>query len=82
VRSFGSIYVNGIEFNTDNASFSVNNLEATQDDLAIGMVVRVSGVSDRSNATGNAHSVTYDSLIEGLVNSNDITSNNTLSNMN
>ncbi|MES9993718.1 MAG: DUF5666 domain-containing protein [Candidatus Thiodiazotropha sp.] len=82
VTSFGSIYVNGIEFNTDNASFTVNNIDATQNDLAIGMVVRISGSSDSENATGEAESVTYDSLIEGVVNSNDIASNNTLTVMN
>ncbi len=78
VTNFGSIFVNGIEFNTDNASYTVNNTEASQDDLAIGMVVRISGSSDASNATGTALSVTYDSLIEGVVNSNDITTNGTL----
>ncbi|MES9848282.1 MAG: hypothetical protein ABW145_07830, partial [Candidatus Thiodiazotropha sp.] len=78
VTSFGSIFVNGIEFNTDDASFTVNNMAATQDDLAIGMVVNISGSSDASNASGIADSVSYDSLIEGVVSSNDITNNNTL----
>ncbi|MEW8029077.1 MAG: DUF5666 domain-containing protein [Candidatus Thiodiazotropha sp.] len=82
VTSFGSIFVNGIEFNTDSASFTVNNLAATQDDLAIGMVVRISGNSDSSTATGSADSVSYDSLIEGVVTSNDIAGNNTLVVMN
>lgn len=78
VTSFGSVFVNGIEFNTDSASFTVNDLTGSQDDLAIGMVVRISGSSDTTNATGTADSITYDSLIEGVVNSNDITLNNTL----
>ncbi|MES9817844.1 MAG: DUF5666 domain-containing protein [Candidatus Thiodiazotropha sp.] len=78
VTSFGSIFVNGIEFNTDDASFTVNNMAATQDDLAIGMVVSISGSSDASRASGIADSVSYDSLIEGVVSSNDITNNNTL----
>lgn len=78
VTNFGSIFVNGIEFSTDSARFTVNNLDGTQDDLAIGMVVRISGSSDTANATGEAVSVTYDSLIEGLVTRNDITSSNTL----
>ncbi|MES9970861.1 MAG: DUF5666 domain-containing protein [Candidatus Thiodiazotropha sp.] len=78
VTNFGSVFVNGIEFNTDSASFTVNDLAGSQDDLAIGMVVRISGTSDSTNATGTADSITYDSLIEGVVNSNDITLNNTL----
>ncbi|MES9944784.1 MAG: DUF5666 domain-containing protein [Candidatus Thiodiazotropha sp.] len=78
VTSFGSVFVNGIEFNTDSASFTVNDLTGSQDDLAIGMVVRISGSSDTTNLTGTADSITYDSLIEGVINSNDITLNNTL----
>ncbi|MES9823294.1 MAG: DUF5666 domain-containing protein [Candidatus Thiodiazotropha endolucinida] len=78
VTSFGSIFVNGIEFNTDDASFTVNNMAATQDDLAIGMVVSISGSSDASNTSGIADTVSYDSLIEGVVSSNDIANNNTL----
>lgn len=78
VTNFGSIFVNGIEFNTDNASYKVNNLDASQDDLAIGMVVRISGSSDPANATGSAESVTYDSLIEGVVNSNSVATDNSL----
>jgi cytoskeletal protein CcmA (bactofilin family) len=78
VTGFGSIFVNGIEYDTDNASFTVNNTEGSQGDLAIGMVVRINGRSDQSSATGEAESVEYDSLIEGIIDSNDIATNNTL----
>ncbi|MCU7891913.1 MAG: hypothetical protein KZQ78_10005 [Candidatus Thiodiazotropha sp. (ex Ustalcina ferruginea)] len=73
VTGFGSIFVNGIEFETDNASFTVNDVNGTQSDIAIGMVVRINGSSDQTTATGSAESVEYDSLIEGLIQSNDIT---------
>jgi hypothetical protein len=82
VTNFGSIFVNGIEFNTDNANFIVNDLEATQSDLAIGMVVSINGDSDASNATGNAVYITYDSLIEGVVTGNNITNTGALEVMN
>lgn len=78
VTGFGSIFVNGIEFETDNASFTVNDVNGTQSDIAIGMVVRINGSSDQTTATGSADSVEYDSLIEGLIQNNDIASNNTL----
>ncbi|MCU7906736.1 MAG: hypothetical protein KZQ76_13005 [Candidatus Thiodiazotropha sp. (ex Epidulcina cf. delphinae)] len=78
ISSFGSIFVNGIEFNTDKASFSVNNANGTQDDLAIGMVVRINGTSDQASGAGEAESVEYDSLIEGVIDSNEITFDNTL----
>lgn len=76
VTGFGSVFVNGTEFNTDDASFTVNDLAATESDLAVGMVVRISGASNSS--TGTAESITYDSLIQGLLNSNDIALSNTL----
>ncbi|MCG7975146.1 MAG: DUF5666 domain-containing protein [Candidatus Thiodiazotropha taylori] len=82
VTGFGSIFVNGIEYETDNASFTVNNSDGTQDDLAIGMVVVINGSSDQASATGEAESVEYDSLLEGVVDSNDIATNNTLTIMN
>ncbi|MEW8627774.1 MAG: DUF5666 domain-containing protein [Candidatus Thiodiazotropha sp.] len=82
VTGFGSIFVNGIEYDTDNASFTVNNSEGTQDDLAIGMVVVINGSSDQASATGEAESVEYDSLLEGVVDSNDIAANNRLTVMN
>jgi hypothetical protein len=78
ITGFGSVFVNGTEFNTDDASFTVNDLAATQSDLAVGMVVRISGASDSATATGTADTITYDSLIEGLINSNDIAQSNTL----
>ncbi len=82
VTGFGSIFVNGIEYETDNASFTVNNREGSQDDLAIGMVVVINGSSDQASATGEAESVEYDSLLEGVVGSNDIAVSNRLTIMN
>ncbi|MCU7930104.1 MAG: hypothetical protein KZQ90_04830 [Candidatus Thiodiazotropha sp. (ex Codakia rugifera)] len=78
VTGFGSIFVNGIEFETNNASFTVNDVNGTQSDIAIGMVVRINGSSDQTTATGSAESVEYDSLIEGLIQSNNITLDSTL----
>ncbi|MGD8913904.1 MAG: hypothetical protein PVJ68_14345, partial [Candidatus Thiodiazotropha sp.] len=51
VTGFGSVFVNGTEFNTDDASFTVNDLAATESDLAVGMVVRISGASNSSTGT-------------------------------
>ncbi|MEJ2618867.1 MAG: DUF5666 domain-containing protein [Candidatus Thiodiazotropha sp.] len=82
VTGFGSIFVNGIEYETDNASFTVNDSEGSQDDLAIGMVVRINGSNDQASATGEAESIEYDSLLEGVVDSNDIATNNRLTIMN
>jgi len=66
VQGFGSIFVNGVEFETNRAAFTVDGRAGTsQNDLAIGMVVTVKG--SFRGATGNAVSVSYHDVIEGYV---------------
>ena len=67
VTGFGSIYVNGVKFETDSSSFDVDDAPGTQDDLAIGMVVTVRGTVDGNGTTGTASSVVFDDDIEGPV---------------
>ncbi len=68
VTGFGSIFVNGVEFDTSNSEFVVNgNIFATQAGLAVGMVVKINGSTDANGITGTANSVVYDSEIEGPV---------------
>ena len=44
ITGFGSVFVNGIEFETGSSSFDVDdNPSSSEDDLAIGMVVTVVG---------------------------------------
>lgn len=71
VAQVGSVYVNGIHYNTDNASFSVDGASYDNSDnhIAVGMVVRVTGTIDYANATGVADTVVYDSLLVGPVDS-------------
>jgi hypothetical protein len=68
VAQVGSVYVNGIQYNTDNAQFVIDgNRSSTLNDIGVGMVVRVTGSRDTANATGVAESVVYDSLLLGPV---------------
>ena len=68
ITGFGSIYVNGIEFDTDGASFEVDDAVASDDDaLAVGMVVKVEGLVTADGRTGTALKVEYDDDIEGVV---------------
>ena len=43
ITQFGSIWVNGVEFSTGNASFRIKGKPGLASDLRIGMVVRVDG---------------------------------------
>ena len=61
ITGFGSIYVNGIEFDTAGASYEVDDAVASDDDaLAVGMVVKVEGSVNADGSTGTAFSVSYD----------------------
>ncbi len=68
ITGFGSIYVNGIEFDTAGASYEVDDAIASNDDaLAVGMVVKVEGSVNADGLTGSAFSISYDDDIEGVV---------------
>jgi len=70
ITGFGSVFVNGVEFETDNSSFDVDdNPLATQDDLEIGMVVTINGNIDDNGLTGTATSIVFDDEIEGPIDS-------------
>ena len=68
ITGFGSIYVNGIEFETNGASYEVDDAMASDDDaLAVGMVVKVEGSVNADGLTGTASKVSYDDDVEGVV---------------
>ncbi|MFQ5598825.1 MAG: DUF5666 domain-containing protein [Nitrospiria bacterium] len=68
ITGFGSVIVNGVEFNTDNASFTVNDQGGkTQDDLRVGQVVKIRVGEDGRTAT----QVEYEAEVEGPVDSRD-----------
>lgn len=70
VTGFGSVFVNGIEFDTSGTSFDVDDDPAAgQDDLGIGMVVTVIGTVNDDGVSGSADSIEYDEEIEGPVTS-------------
>ena len=67
IDAFGSVFVNGVEFETSKASFNVRGASAANDSaLSVGMVVRVKG-SDDGNGHGSATEVRFDAEIEGPV---------------
>ncbi len=75
VANFGSIIVNGVTYNTDAASFTVNDAAGTQADLSVGDVVTVSGTIDDNGTTGTATTVTFDDLVKGPVDSVNLVGN-------
>ena len=68
ITDFGSVYVNGGRFVTVNSKFIVDgNSSASQDDLALGMVVRLKAATENGVYTGDAIEVVYDDEIEGPI---------------
>ena len=65
ITGFGSIFVNGHEFETDDASFDVDDKSGEQDDLRVGMIVTV--VGSHRNGRDYADKVTYDNELKGPV---------------
>ena len=67
VTGFGSVFVNGVEFETDSATFDVDGDSGTQDDLAIGMIVRVDGTINEDGVSGIATNISFDDELQGPV---------------
>mgnify|MGYP002620969537 CR=1 FL=1 len=70
VSGFGSVFINGVEYETSNATITIDGQSAAESDLAVGMVVTVTGTDNGS--TGNASSISNDDEVEGIVISNSI----------
>ncbi|HBG06603.1 MAG: hypothetical protein A2075_10805 [Geobacteraceae bacterium GWC2_58_44] len=67
VTGLGSVVVNGIRFNTDTASVKIDDNPSTQDQLKIGMVVKVRGSSDDATNLGTATQVEANDALEGTI---------------
>ena len=76
ITSFGSIYVNGVEYETSGADIYIEDELASEDDLRAGMMVTI--IED---ANGDAASVHHDDDLEGIVNANNIPAGQTTGTM-
>jgi ABC-type phosphate transport system substrate-binding protein len=73
VTGFGSVFVNGVEFDTAGASMDIDDVPSTSDGtddasvLGIGMVVTVTGTVNADGVTGTATAISYDEIFEGPI---------------
>ncbi|MEZ5571837.1 MAG: DUF5666 domain-containing protein [Halioglobus sp.] len=72
IDGFGSIFVNGVEYETDDSEVSLNGAAASADQLRLGMVVTVRGTVNEDKKTGSASQVIFDSEVKGPVSAIDI----------
>lgn len=74
IDGFGSIYVNGVKYNTDSADYTVDDESASSDDaLGVGMKVKVVGRINDDGRTGTAESIYYDDDLEGPIDAASLT---------
>lgn len=78
ITGFGSVFVNGVEYDTVGSSVVMDDQSSTESNLQIGMVVTVSGSIDPSGTTGTASSITFADSLEGPVNGLFSAASNTL----
>ena len=68
ITAKGSIFVNGVEFDTAGAAITVDDQAGAPDaDLKVGMVVSVKGTIDSATGRGTATEVQYAKNLEGTV---------------
>jgi hypothetical protein len=67
ITGFGSVFVNGVKYDTTNAVIMVNGQQVTDEALKLGMVVRVEGRVDSSSKTGTATRIDFNENVIGPV---------------
>ena len=67
ITGFGSVWVNGRRFDIDDSEIIVDGEMLTEDDLALGMVVKLDVETQNGEFTGIANRVTYDDEVQGPV---------------
>lgn len=72
IDSFGSIFVNGVEWELGGATVDVEGSALTEADLRLGMIVQVEGDFAQNGLSGRARRVTADDAIEGPIESDPI----------
>ena len=80
ITGFGSVYVNGVKYaTTENTSLSIDGDETkTESELAVGMLVTLSGSVSDDGSNGVANSITFENNVEGTVITNDLANNGEL----
>ena len=75
ITGFGSIYVNGIHFQTTSAAIRKNGRTVSQSQLAVGQVARIKGSKHAADNTGVANEVDVDESVVGSISAIDTTNN-------
>lgn len=67
VTGFGSVYVNGVEYETGTSRFDIDGQNGSESDLAVGQIVTLHGAINPDGITGTATSISFADNVEGVV---------------
>lgn len=67
ITGFGSVYINGVEYETDNASITIDGSQSAETELGVGDVCVLEGSVNADGITGTATAVTCTDELEGYV---------------
>ena len=67
VTGFGSVFINGVEFETDNASIAIDGSQSAETDLGVGDVCVLQGSVNVDGVTGTATTIVCNDELEGYV---------------
>ena len=67
ITGFGSVYINGVEYETDNASVTIDGSQSAETDLGVGDVCVLQGSVNTDGVTGTATAVICSDELEGYV---------------
>lgn len=72
ISAFGSVYVNGVRYETSGATISIDDRPGIESQLQVGDVVRISGRLNDDRRGGTASSIDCNDAVEGPVQSVDL----------
>ena len=67
VTSFGSVFVNGVEWELTSSTIEIDGAPAVESELRLGMVVRIHGDLAADGTTGTAIDIVFDDTVEGPI---------------
>ncbi len=67
ITGFGSVFVNGVKFQTGGTTFSIDDDSGVESDLKVGMIVTVRGSKNDDGINGQATHISYDNELKGPV---------------
>lgn len=78
ITGFGSVFINGVEYETDTAAFNIDDIAGAESQLKVGMYITLQGSVNADGSTGTAASIQFDHDVDGMVQANNIAVDGTL----